>query len=118
MVKLMITIPDKIYKDIKNGNYRKDVNEITTEDKIALSISTGKIINDTSNRPIAQWVKHKNVHGVYFNCSLCACSAPYTEFADGRVYKLSKFCPDCGANNNKTTEYFMVKDDGSEELIR
>lgn len=42
---------------------------------------------------VAHWVEHEK----YYDCSRCSCLAPCTEFADGIVWKLSKYCPDCGS---------------------
>lgn len=43
------------------------------------------------------WIKHSTGHSVYYDCSLCSCIAPFTETADNWLWKLSKYCPDCGA---------------------
>lgn len=40
------------------------------------------------------WIKHDT----YYDCSLCGCVAPCTETADSFLWKLSNFCPDCGAD--------------------
>jgi len=45
----------------------------------------------------AHWVKHDTGHSTYYDCSLCGCAAPCTETADSFIWKLSNFCPDCGA---------------------
>jgi len=45
-------------------------------------------------RHVGRWL-HKNG---YYECSRCACLAPSVEFADGIHWKLSHFCPDCGAD--------------------
>lgn len=40
----------------------------------------------------------------YYECSLCGCLAPSTEFADRTLWKLSNFCPDCGADMGEEKE--------------
>ena len=40
-----------------------------------------------------KWIKHDT----YYDCSLCSELAKCTETADTFVWKLSKFCPGCGA---------------------
>lgn len=48
------------------------------------------------------WIKHNTPNGTYYyDCSLCGCVAPCTETADSYLWKLSNFCPDCGAKMNK-----------------
>lgn len=48
------------------------------------------------------WIKHNTLNGAYYyDCSLCGCVAPCTETADSYLWKLSNFCPDCGAKMNK-----------------
>jgi len=51
----------------------------------------------TSHAKIGHWVKHNTGHSIYYDCSLCNCAAPSTDFADSVCWKLSKYCPDCGA---------------------
>ena len=43
------------------------------------------------------WIRHDTKYGFYYDCSLCSCCAPCTETADKTLWKLSNFCPDCGA---------------------
>ena len=44
------------------------------------------------------WIKHNTPNNTYYyDCSLCGCVAPCTETADSYLWKLSNFCPDCGA---------------------
>ena len=43
------------------------------------------------------WIKHDTGHSIYYECSLCKCLAPCTETADSFIWKLSEYCPDCGA---------------------
>lgn len=44
------------------------------------------------------WIKHDTPNNkYYYDCSRCGCVAPCTEFADSFLWKLSNFCPDCGA---------------------
>ena len=45
----------------------------------------------------AKWVDK----GAYVECSKCACLAPCTETADSFLWKLSNYCPDCGAKMDK-----------------
>ncbi len=47
----------------------------------------------TSSKRKGYWKKL----GKGYECSLCGCAAPHTEFADCIQWKLSKYCPDCGA---------------------
>lgn len=42
---------------------------------------------------VGKWVNK----GDYIECSRCGCLAPSSEYADGMLWKLSSFCPDCGA---------------------
>ena len=44
------------------------------------------------------WIEHNTPNSTYYDCSLCGCVAPCTEFADSYLWKLSNFCPDCGAD--------------------
>lgn len=39
------------------------------------------------------WIEHDT----YYDCSLCGCVAPCTEMTDSFLWKLSNYCPDCGA---------------------
>lgn len=50
------------------------------------------------------WIKHDTSRGYYYDCSLCGCLAPCTETADSFLWKLSKFCPDCGAKMEEGSE--------------
>lgn len=43
-----------------------------------------------------RWIKHNTGHSRYYSCSKCSCLALNTEVADGVIWKLSKYCPDCG----------------------
>lgn len=46
-----------------------------------------------------KWIKHNTPSNTYYyDCSLCGCAAPCIEFADSYLWKLSNFCPDCGAD--------------------
>lgn len=47
----------------------------------------------TPTRKKGKWIKHED----YYDCSLCGCLAPCTETADSFIWKLSSYCPDCGA---------------------
>lgn len=56
-------------------------------------------------RPLEQeprkgnWVEHSTYNNkYYYDCSLCGCVAPRIETADTYLWKLSNFCPDCGAD--------------------
>ena len=51
----------------------------------------------TPQQKIGHWIKHDTGHSIYYDCSLCGCLAPCIETADSFVWKLSKYCPDCGA---------------------
>lgn len=44
-----------------------------------------------------KWIKHDTGHSIYYDCSLCGCTAPHIEVADKILWKLSNYCPDCGA---------------------
>lgn len=51
------------------------------------------------------WVKHDTSHGMYYyDCSRCGCVAPCTETADSFLWKLSNYCPDCGAKMTESEE--------------
>jgi len=51
----------------------------------------------TPIRKKGKWIKHEDHHSVYYDCSLCGCLAPCTETDDSFIWKLSNYCPDCGA---------------------
>lgn len=53
---------------------------------------------------IGHWIKHNTGHSIYYDCSRCGCAAPCTETADGFIWKLSNFCPDCGARNRESED--------------
>lgn len=54
---------------------------------------------------VGQWQKHEDSHNdVYYDCSLCGCLAPCTETADSFIWKLSNYCPDCGAKMEREEE--------------
>ena len=46
---------------------------------------------------MGHWIEHNTPNNTYYDCSLCGCVAPCTETADSFLWKLSNFCPDCGA---------------------
>ena len=48
-------------------------------------------------RKTGKWIRHDTGHSIYYDCSLCSCLAKCTETADGFIWMLSKYCPDCGA---------------------
>ena len=51
------------------------------------------------------WIKHNTPNKThYYDCSLCGCVAPCTETADSYLWKLSNFCPDCGAKMEEKTK--------------
>ena len=52
-------------------------------------------------RKNGRWVKHDTGHSIYYDCSLCGCVAPCTEVSDSFIWKLSTYCPDCGAKMGK-----------------
>lgn len=51
----------------------------------------------TPKQKTGHWIEHDTGHNIYYDCSLCGCLAPCTETADSFIWKLSKYCPDCGA---------------------
>ena len=51
----------------------------------------------TSLPKTGHWIKHDTGHSIYYDCSRCSCIAPCTETADKWLWKLSNYCPDCGA---------------------
>ena len=56
----------------------------------------GKLLEQVPK--IGHWTKHTTLNNsYYYDCSLCGCIAPHTDTADRTLWKLSKFCPDCGA---------------------
>ncbi len=57
-------------------------------------------INALKEQRKGHWVKHDT----YYDCSLCGCVAPCTEFADSYLWKLSNFCPDCGCRMESEVE--------------
>ncbi len=69
-------------------------------------------VQPKQERRTGQWVKHDTGHSIYYDCSLCGCAAPATETADSVLWKLSNFCPDCGASmQNKGTRRITYTDD-------
>ena len=52
---------------------------------------------DAQKQKSGKWIKHNTGHSIYYDCSECSCLSPNTEVADGVIWKLSKYCPDCGA---------------------
>lgn len=62
------------------------------------------------------WIKHDTGHSIYYDCSVCGCVAPCTRFGDGFIWKLSAYCPDCGAKMESEdrkydswTSYCLIK---------
>jgi hypothetical protein len=53
---------------------------------------------------VGYWQKHEGNHSTYYDCSLCGCLAPCTETADSFIWKLSDYCPDCGAKMEREEE--------------
>ena len=53
---------------------------------------------------MGKWVKHDTGHSIYYDCSLCSCVAPCTETADKILWKLTNYCPDCGAKMQEVEE--------------
>lgn len=51
----------------------------------------------TPKQKTGKWIKHDTGHSIYYDCSLCGCTAPHIEVADKILWKLSNYCPDCGA---------------------
>lgn len=51
----------------------------------------------TPTRKVGKWIKHDTGHSIYYDCYICGCAAPCTETADKILWKLSNYCPDCGA---------------------
>lgn len=58
----------------------------------------------TPQLKIGQWIKHDTGHSIYYDCSICGCLAPCTETADSFIWKLSNYCPDCGAKMEKSKD--------------
>ena len=86
-MQIVIDIPKRVY------NYIRKYEHIANSD---VSDIKDAIINGTQPKK-GYWVKHDILNNTYYDCSLCGCVAPCTEFADSFVWKLSNFCPDCGA---------------------
>ena len=63
-----------------------------------------KLPSVTPQQKIGQWVRHDTGHSIYYDCSRCGCAAPCTEFCDCFMWKLSAYCPDCGAKMVETQE--------------
>ena len=51
----------------------------------------------TPLQKMGRWIKHDTGHSIYYDCSLCNCVAPCTETADKILWKMTNYCPDCGA---------------------
>lgn len=57
------------------------------------------------------WKKHDINGGEYYNCSRCACVAPFMEeTVDKVLWKLSNYCPDCGAKMENGGEWKEVEE--------
>ena len=55
---------------------------------------TANLLEELEQEPKkSYWIEHDT----YYDCSLCGCVAPCTEMADNFLWKLSNYCPDCGA---------------------
>ena len=65
--------------------------------KMLMSLPSAQLEQKVSARK-GRWIKHNTGHSVYFDCSLCGCLAPCTETEDKFIWKLSNYCPDCGAD--------------------
>ena len=89
-IELVIKIPEKAYESCKKEFKNLGENELIGEYEYA--IANGTLL------PKGHWVEHNTPNSTYYDCSLCGCVAPCTEFADGFLWKLSNFCPDCGAD--------------------
>lgn len=74
---------------------------------VALDMATRSLMREKTGR----WIKHDIDGGGYYDCSRCACVAPCTETADAFMWKLSKFCPDCGAKMKNGGEWDVQKHD-------
>jgi hypothetical protein len=73
-------------------------------DGINMDIYTGEVKeclealpSVTPKQKTGKWIEHDTGHSIYYDCSLCGCAAPCTETADKILWKLSNYCPDCGA---------------------
>lgn len=81
-MQLVVEISEDTFFDLKKKQNRTEVDNA--------------VLNGTA-LPKGHWVKHDTGHSTYYDCSLCGCLAPCTETADSFIWKLSNFCPDCGA---------------------
>ena len=57
-----------------------------------------KLPSAQSEQKKGRWVKRDTGHSIYYDCSLCGCVAPCAEVSDSFIWKLSAYCPDCGAD--------------------
>jgi hypothetical protein len=69
----------------------------------------------TPTRKKGKWVKHEGHHSTYYDCSLCGCFAPCTKTTDGFIWKLSNYCPDCGAEMKRKEEHMYQICPGDDE---
>lgn len=53
---------------------------------------------------MGRWVKHDTGHSIYYDCSLCSCVAPCIETRDKILWRLTNYCPDCGAKMSEVKE--------------
>ena len=83
--------------------------EIVNDDLSA----TAKAIRGGTPLPKGYWIKHNTPNWAYYDCSLCSCVATCTETTDSYLWKLSNFCPDCGAKmgNDRKRMVEVKKDD-------
>lgn len=92
-IEVVVKMPESQYYTIKDF-------AVTHSDQL---IANGMPLPDWINKFLGteektgHWIKHDIDGGGYYDCSRCACVAPCTETADAFMWKLSKFCPDCGA---------------------
>ena len=90
-----------------------DDSEELINDKDKLLLTINKAISNAvkalpsviPQRKIGKWVKHDTGHSIYYDCSLCGCVAPCIETADRFIWKLSNYCPDCGADMRQKEKY-------------
>lgn len=102
---------DTIYRQDAIDAAMRDVSDKRTHD---FNAGATRAANRIKSLPPAQperkkgrWVKHDTGHSIYYDCSLCGCIAPCTEVSDSFIWKLSTYCPDCGAkmgNGLRTVE--------------
>ena len=94
--------PNELFK-VTASDKREQLYDLFVE-----MIKRENALSVTPTRKVGKWVKHDTGHSIYYDCSLCGCAAPCTETADKILWKLSNYCPDCGAKMQEVEEKWKM----------